>query len=242
MKRAPRTNPRKRAEAESELRQSAAWSDEDLNRLRSLDLRVCQWVKPAETVKLYGITQRLSARRMRLDGSAIGHRSQQCIEVVPDLSAEQCAFLYDVIRRVLDGERDAFKAFGLAIPSQNPGNPRTPFMAAEYELAKRLVPKARHKRVRFEIAERYAVTAARISQAHTKHREHIDVWISEALQLADSERIPAELMLRHLAALVRGQSEWFIGARKGSTLNDTPPENLFNVTFPLLLVNRPPIP
>ncbi len=212
---------RKRVESVKVPKQEVTWTDEDLSRLLSLNLRVCQWVKPAETVRLYGITQRLSAMRMRLDGSVNGQPLQQEIERMPDLAAEQCAFLYDVIKRVLDGERDAFKAFGLAVPERNTGKPRTPFMAADYELARRFLPKKLHKQVRLEIADRYAVTPARVSQAHTKHRQELDSWIAQALQLADSEHIPHQLMLRHLSALVRGQAEWFIDARKGSTLNDT---------------------
>jgi hypothetical protein len=117
MKKEVGATSRKGVEHPSVPKQSVTWTDEDLSRLLALNLRVCQWVKPAETVRLYGITQRPSAMRMRKDGSAVGHQFQEEIARMPELSAEQCAFLYDVIKRVLDGERDAFKAAGSRSPT-----------------------------------------------------------------------------------------------------------------------------
>jgi hypothetical protein len=133
-----RPTSRKRAISSTAGTDPVRWTDEDVERLIALKLSICRWEKPEETLRLYGITQRLSAMRMRLDGSANGHRCQPQIERMPALCAAQLAFLYTAIRRVLDGERDAFKAFGLAVPDRNPGNPRTPFMAAECELGRRL--------------------------------------------------------------------------------------------------------
>jgi hypothetical protein len=229
---------RRAIEVSSVPKMEPTWTDEDVRRLRSLKLTICRQVKPDETIRLYAITQRLSAMRMRLDGSVVGHEFQKEIESIPNLSAEQCQFLYDVLHRVLNGERDAFKAFQLALADANPPNPKTPFMAAEYELGRRILPKALNKALRFDIADKYKVTPSRVSQAHSKHRKEIDAWLGEALDLADAERIPRELMVRHLSALVQGQAAWFIGSSKGVTLNDTPPEHLFNVEFPILLVNR----
>lgn len=149
-------------------------------------------------------------------------------------------FLHGVINRVLNGERDAFKAFRLALPDGNPTNPRTPFMAAEYELGRRILPKALNKALRSDIADKYKVTPPRVSQARTRHRKEIDPWIDKALDLADAEKVPRELMLRHLSALVQGNSGWFLSASKGVTLNDVPAENLFYVEFPILLVGGTP--
>lgn len=177
------SKPNTRTRRKVPLKQAVTWTDDDLSRLLALNLRVCQWVKPKETVRLYGITQRLSAMRMRKDGSAHGHQMQETIERIPDLSAEHCAFLYEALKRVLDGKRDAFKAFRLAIPQQNPGSPRTAFMAADYELARRILSKPRHKGERLEIAERYSVTPPRVSQAHTRYLEELDSWIAKALEL-----------------------------------------------------------
>lgn len=230
---------RRRAVESSAIPKSErTWSDEDERRLLSLKPTICRQVKPDETIRLYAITQRLSAMRMRLDRSAAGHELRQEIERIPNLSAEQCQFLHDVITRVLNGERDAFKAFQLALPEANPANPRTSFMAAEYELGRRILPKQLHKALRSEIADKYDVTPPRVSQACTQHRGEIDTWIHSALDLAAAENIPRELMLRQLSARVQGQAEWFVGMGKGVTLNDVPAENLFNVEFPILLANR----
>jgi hypothetical protein len=241
MSRSLPTMSRKGVESPSVPKQAATWTEDDVRRMLALKLTVCQQVKPKETTKLYGIKQRLSAMRMRLDGSVMHHRYRREIERIPKVTAADCEFLSDVIKRVLDGERDAYKAFSLALLNRNPGNPRTPFMAAEYELCQRICPKRLHKAARLEIAARYRVSPARVSQARTKHRREITAWISRAMQLADEHRIPHELMLRHLSGLVYGQADWFIGASQGSTLNDTPPEHLFNVHFPVLLVKATPI-
>ena len=220
----------------------ATWTEEDAGRILALKLEVCRFLKPDETVRLYGLTQRLSAMCMRKDASVATEEARERSAHIPDLSADQCAFLRGSLLRILDGERDAFKAFGLALPNQNPPKPRTAFMAAELALARRILPRKFHKRAHLDIAERYGVTRPRVSQALSRYGGDIEAWIEQARELAETEKVPFELMLRHLLALVRAKADLFIGAHKGSTLNDTPPGNLFSIEFPVLLVNRIPSP
>lgn len=202
-------------------------------RLAALDLHVVRLVKPPQTVRLYGLLQRLQVKRMRLDGSAdaLADHDREAFALVPDLSAADCAFLHRALQRIVDGERDAFRAFELQVHDQRQASIRPRIMAAEYELRCRVSGVRSRKPHRSIVAEAWDVSQQRVAQAWAAHEAEVTDWIARALSLADHECIPRDAMLAHVCRLVISARDSPF-TKGGASLKNTPPEVLFNIEFP----------
>jgi hypothetical protein len=178
---------------------SSSWSDDDRKRLyETFDISVYGLSKPQEIKYLYKVNQRLSAQRLRmLEGPPKDKHTQTFLEVTPPLSPEDCAFLHEVIHAVLNGERDAFKAFQLKTVAKRLSEMTSVVIAAEYELYCREAP-GKQTPWRDLIAKRWDITGSRVSTCRSKHKTEINAWIENALKVTAEEGIPSDLVIRVL--------------------------------------------
>jgi len=201
-------------------------------------------VKPSQTLRLYGISQRLTVPILR-DAIARGEREtpkpgspeHRFITDIPGISVEDAAFLKGVIRTVLDGERDAYKAFDLALPKVRRKGIEAALICACYALAQSLWPERQHRKaVRQWVAELWAITPPRVSQCKKAHGREITEWIGQAVRLAAAAKVTRELVLAQLLDSVLTEltspTHYYLQSGTKVGLANWPPEHLFDVEFP----------
>jgi hypothetical protein len=212
------------------------WTDEQAARWDALGVQVWRQVKPAETVRLYGLLQQLQLMHPTPEERASIEKHGLADRIGQPLTSDQAEYLARVLRRVLDGERDVRRAFELPIQSTKPRSVRPECFAAEYLLAVRRWPDAKADSLRHDIAHSWSVTPARVSQAISddEHGPRLREWIDAAVTLGARYAVPEALVLDRLLQGVVSMRPWFRG-HAGQKIDGGPPEEMFYIEFPCAL-------
>jgi hypothetical protein len=209
--------------------------------IREANFVVHRLVKPQKTLALIGVVQRLSAESMRMSGPTTDI-AKEFVSRVPKLDKPTIEVIRKGLRAILNGERDAYKAFDLDVQTTRRPSVKGRVMAAEVLLREEIFGPS--PRYRASVAKEYSLSPQAVASAVRANRQELIEWINASAAWGETKGVSRRHMLAylltHLPTVNAKRSEpnvdpWTVVTTilaDSWTLRDSAPDKQFYLEFP----------